>query len=239
MRAVDTLAEELRRSATTVLGSDDTRFERGDERPLGNRGRRTRRAILKAAGEVFIDTGWSGASMAAISEQAGVAVGTVYQYFRSKEEIISAIVAEWTLRTLAQIRTWDPHDGIEGLADIIGQYVEMYARTTRFQRVWDEVSLVEPALADLRSELTELFVQVFADGFTTGAEIGLVDPGPDPVETSRAILSMIDRYCLQVFVRGSRPAARAQAARLLTDLALAALRAGERAAPLSEHGDRS
>ena len=236
MRAVDTLTEELRRSATTVLGGH-SRFDRGDERPLGDRGRRTRRVILKAAGEVFIDTGWTGASLAAISEHAGVAVGTVYQYFRSKEEIISAIVAEWTLRTLTQIRTWDPHDGIDGLADLIGQYVEMYARTTRFQRVWDEVSLVEPALAELRGELTELFVQVFADAFVTGAEIGLVDPGPDPVETSRAITSMIDRYCLQVFVRGSRPAARAQAARLLTDLALAALRADERAVPLSEPGD--
>ncbi|HMC38179.1 MAG TPA: TetR/AcrR family transcriptional regulator [Acidimicrobiales bacterium] len=231
MRTVDAMAEDLRRSAASVTASHDTRFERGDERPLGNRGRRTRRAILKAAGEVFTETGWSGASMAAISERAGVAVGTVYQYFRGKEEIISATVGEWTLWSLRQIRTWDPHDGIDGLAAIIGQYVEMYARTARFQRVWEEVSLVEPALADLRADLTDLFVQVFAEAFETGATIGLLDPGPDPVETARAVTSMIDRYCLQVFVRRSRPAARSRAARLLTDLALAALHAQPAPAP--------
>lgn len=221
---LDAMAREVRRSATTVLGGD-ARFENGDQRPLGSRGRRTREAILKAASEVFIETGWNGASMAAISERAGVAVGTVYQYFRSKEEIISAIVAEWALKALADIKTWDPSDGLEGLAALIARYVDMYARTAKFQRLWEEVSVVEPTLADLRAELTEVFVVMFADTFVTASQAGLLDPGPDPVETSRAINAMIDRYCLQVFVRRSRPAARAEAARLLTGLALQALNA--------------
>lgn len=221
---LDAMASDVRRSATTVLGSG-ARFENGDERPLGTRGRRTRAAILKAASEVFIDTGWNGASMAAISEQAGVAVGTVYQYFRSKEEIISAIVAEWALKALADLKTWDPSEGLEGLAVLIGRYVDMYARTARFQRLWEEVSVVEPTLAELRAELTEVFVQVFAESFVTASRAGLLDPGPDPVETSRAINAMIDRYCLQVFVRRSRPAVRAEAAKLLTGLALRALNA--------------
>ncbi|HVA75298.1 MAG TPA: TetR/AcrR family transcriptional regulator [Acidimicrobiales bacterium] len=224
MSRLDAMTRELQRSATTVLGAD-ARFENGDERPLGTRGRRTRAAILKAASEVFIQTGWSGASMAAISEQAGVAVGTVYQYFRSKEEIISAIVAEWALKALADIKTWDPAVGLEGLESLIGRYVDMYARTAKFQRLWEEVSLVEPALAELRAELTDLFVHLLAEAFVTASTAGLLDPGPDPVETSRAINAMIDRYCLQVFVRRSRPAVRAEAAKLLTGLALRALNA--------------
>jgi AcrR family transcriptional regulator len=225
MQQAERIAEGLRRDASTVLAGDSTRFERGDERPLGNRGRRTRRAILKAATDAFTEDGWSGASMASIADRAGVAVGTLYQYFRGKEEIISAVVAEWTLWAVDQTRGWDPHEGIDGLRRTIRQYVDMYARTARFQRVWEEVSLVEPSLAALRADLTELFVQTFAAAFVTGAEIGLLDPGSDPIETSRAIMAMIDRYCLQVFVRRARPADRARAADLLTDLALGALRA--------------
>lgn len=225
MSQVDARAEELRRIATSVLGNDATRFERGDERPLGDRGRKTRRAILQAATEVFTETGWRGASMAAISERAGVAVGTVYQYFRSKEEVMSAIVAEWTLLALSQIQVWDAGDGLDGLGRLISGYVDMYARTARFQRVWDEVSMSEPALADLRDELTDLFVHVFADAFVAAGRAGLIDPGPDPVETSRAINAMIDRYCLQIFVRRAGSAERSRAAELLTDLALSALRA--------------
>lgn len=225
MSQVDARAEELRRTATNVLGNGATRFERGDERPLGDRGRKTRRAILHAATEVFTETGWRAASMAAISERAGVAVGTVYQYFRSKEEVMSAIVAEWTLRALTQIQVWDAGDGLDGLGQLIRGYVDMYARTARFQRVWDEVSMSEPTLADLRDELTDLFVHVFADSFIAAERAGLIDPGPDPVETSRAINAMIDRYCLQIFVRRAGSAERSRAAELLTDLALAALRA--------------
>jgi AcrR family transcriptional regulator len=225
MTQLDALAEQMRRNATTVLAGQGMRFERGDERPLGMRGRRTRVVILKAAGDVITEAGWRGASMAAISERAGVAVGTVYQYFRSKEEVLSAIVAEWTLRSLGQVQAWDPRDGIDGLAALIERYVKMYARTARFQRVWEEVSLVEPALAELRADLTEVFVQLFAEAFTTAGMLGILDPGPDPVETSRAITSMIDRYCLQVFVRRGRPASRARAAELLTELTLGALRA--------------
>ena len=89
----------------------------------------------------------------------------------------------------------------------------------------EEVSVVEPALAELRAELTEVFVQMFADAYVTASRTGLLDPGPDPVETSRAINALIDRYCLQVFVRRSRPAVRAEAAKLLTGLALRALNA--------------
>lgn len=222
MSRVEAISRDLRRSAATVLAAD-IRFENGDERPLGERGRRTRAAILKAASEVFVELGWNGTSMAAIAERAGVAIGTVYQYFRSKEEVISAIVAEWALRALADIKTWDPSEGLDGLAALIGHYVTMYSRTAKFQRLWEEVSLVEPTLADLRAELTEVFVQVLAEAFVTASKAGLLDPGPDPVETSRAINAMIDRYCLQVFVRRSQPARRAEATKLLTGLALRAL----------------
>jgi AcrR family transcriptional regulator len=225
VQSSESIAQDLRRNASSVLAGE-TRFERGDERPLGARGQRTRRLVLEAATAVFTKDGWAGASMAAIAEKAGVAVGTLYQYFRGKEEIISAIVAEWTIGAIDQTRGWDPHEGLEGLRQSIADYVDMYARTARFQRVWDEVSLVDPALGGLRSDLTELFVHSFADSFVTAAALGLVDPGPDPLETSRAILSMIDRYCLQVFVRPSGQAARARAAELLTALSLNALKAG-------------
>ena len=224
MPSAEKIAHDLRQSASLVLAGE-TRFERGDERPLGARGLRTRKLVLEAATAVFTEVGWAGASMAAIADRAGVAVGTLYQYFRGKEEIISAIVAEWTIRAIDQTRAWDPHDGLDGLRGSIAAYVDTYARTARFQRVWDEVSLVDPGLGQLRSELTELFVHSFADAFITAASLGLVDPGPDPLETSRALMAMIDRYCLQVFVRSSSKAARARAAELLTDLSLRALRA--------------
>jgi hypothetical protein len=53
----------------------------------------------------------------------------------------------------------------------------------------------------------------------------LLDPGREPVETARALIGMIERYCLEVFVRRPDATTPDRAADLLSDLTLAALRA--------------
>lgn len=47
----------------------------------------TRERLLHAAREVIEDAGYSGASVAAIAERTGVATGTLYRHFTSKEEL--------------------------------------------------------------------------------------------------------------------------------------------------------
>jgi AcrR family transcriptional regulator len=47
----------------------------------------TRERLLHAAREVIEDAGYGGASVAAIAERTGVATGTLYRHFASKEEL--------------------------------------------------------------------------------------------------------------------------------------------------------
>ncbi|MCL2229175.1 MAG: TetR/AcrR family transcriptional regulator [Firmicutes bacterium] len=54
----------------------------------------TRDKIVYAAIALFAEKGFAGTSIRDISEGAGVAVGLVYQHYKSKEEIHDAIVAE-------------------------------------------------------------------------------------------------------------------------------------------------
>lgn len=51
-------------------------------------------AILRAAREVFIETGLGGARTKAIAERAGVAEGTVFKYFKKKEVLFERAVVE-------------------------------------------------------------------------------------------------------------------------------------------------
>jgi AcrR family transcriptional regulator len=48
--------------------------------------------IKLAALEVFAEHGFAGASIDAIAERAGMASGTIYRYYNSKEEILRAVV---------------------------------------------------------------------------------------------------------------------------------------------------
>jgi AcrR family transcriptional regulator len=52
-----------------------------------------REAILNAATSIFGNQGFQAAKMTDIAQEAGVAAGTLYNYFESKEEIFGQIVA--------------------------------------------------------------------------------------------------------------------------------------------------
>lgn len=67
-------------------------------------------------------------------------------------------------------------------------------------------------------------MNVLAESFVTADRAGLLHAGPDPVETSRAINAMLERYCSEVFVRRYRPVRADDAAAMLTELTFGALR---------------
>jgi TetR/AcrR family fatty acid metabolism transcriptional regulator len=51
-------------------------------------------AILKAATEVFAETGYHNASISKIAKIAGIADGTIYLYFDNKEDILITLINE-------------------------------------------------------------------------------------------------------------------------------------------------
>jgi AcrR family transcriptional regulator len=67
-------------------------------RTLSGRGERTRRRLLEAAEEVFGALGYHDASIVKITEAAGVAQGTFYVYFESKQEVFDELVDDLNRR---------------------------------------------------------------------------------------------------------------------------------------------
>src|SRR5580698_7433873 len=53
-----------------------------------------RRAILDVASEVFVAQGYAATSMSEIAARLGGSKGTLYNYFRSKEELFSAFIVD-------------------------------------------------------------------------------------------------------------------------------------------------
>ncbi len=59
---------------------------------INSRGEQTRDAILQAAYQLFLENGYHASSMRQIAQQAGIALGGIYNHFPSKEEIFLAVV---------------------------------------------------------------------------------------------------------------------------------------------------
>lgn len=69
-----------------------------DGRRLGAKGERTRRRLLEAAEEVFAELGYHDASIVKITDAAGVAQGTFYLYFESKQQVFDELVLDLNRR---------------------------------------------------------------------------------------------------------------------------------------------
>src|SRR5262245_16834718 len=65
----------------------------------------TRARILTAAAQRFAAFGYRRTGMAEIARRAGVATGTLYRYFDSKEDVFRAVVGEQLARWLDTART--------------------------------------------------------------------------------------------------------------------------------------
>src|SRR5258707_13882535 len=64
--------------ATSVRSADPARADKRD-------------AILRAAIDLFAERGFFNAQVADVARAAGVAAGTVYLYFRSKDDLLASI----------------------------------------------------------------------------------------------------------------------------------------------------
>jgi TetR/AcrR family fatty acid metabolism transcriptional regulator len=80
-----------------------------------------RDAILRAAIDVFAERGFFNAQVADVARSAGVAAGTVYLYFRSKDDLLVSIFERTMKEALAEGRavaaaTPDPRERLRQLA---------------------------------------------------------------------------------------------------------------------------
>jgi len=63
-----------------------------------------RTEILNAAGELFKNQGYVNTTVEAVIRQVGIAKGTFYYYFKSKEDILDALVDETVSQVCADYK---------------------------------------------------------------------------------------------------------------------------------------
>ena len=73
--------------------------------PRTDRGRRTQRALLDAAAAEFGEKGFHDSSIVSITARAGVALGTFYTYFDSKDGLFRALVSDISDQVRASVVT--------------------------------------------------------------------------------------------------------------------------------------
>jgi len=135
------------------------------KQPKTRRGRKTREKLLQAAEAEFGERGFPDASIASITQRAGVALGTFYVYFDSKEEIFRALVSymgdltrQWIVERVAESpdRLTAERRGVEAFIEFVRTHRNLYRVVSMAQFV------AEDAFRD--------YYQVFADAYRENLE---------------------------------------------------------------------
>ena len=118
----------------------------GSKVPRTARGERTLRKILDAAREEFGERGFSDSSIVGITQRAGVALGTFYTYFDSKEELFQALVRDMSAQVAETVGP--AFEGSPNALDAARDGLELFLRFARehrhIYRIIDEAEFVDP-----------------------------------------------------------------------------------------------
>jgi AcrR family transcriptional regulator len=115
--------------------------------PRTPRGERTLRKILDAAREEFGERGFSDSSIVGITGRAGVALGTFYTYFDSKEELFQALVRDMStqVRDTVGPTLRDATDSLDGERRALEAFLKFAREHRDIYRIIDESEFVDPA----------------------------------------------------------------------------------------------
>jgi len=96
---------------------------------------RTREKILEAGFHLFFREGYARASIDMIAAEAGITKRTLYNHFDSKDQLLDAVLASQTQRSLARFQEWTGRKGdtIAGFLDQLFAKTSLWANGTRWR----------------------------------------------------------------------------------------------------------
>jgi AcrR family transcriptional regulator len=167
-----------------------------------------REQILTAARTCFLRNGLHATSMQDLIREAGLSVGAVYRYFRSKNEIISAIadtVAGGVTRRLEEIAALEPPlplpEAMSRVLAVIETQVEPGGSFPLALQVWAEATL-DPAIGEIVRVRYAGIRAAFRTMASRAVERGELAPDTDVDAVGAALFGMVPGFALQRLLIG-------------------------------------
>jgi AcrR family transcriptional regulator len=166
------------------------------------------RAILEAAARVFAERGLRGTRMADIATRAGIGKGTVYEYFRSKEDLFLRLFHWYTGLAITSMKDSTGDDDSPALARLRSccdsllasclEIMDMYPLTMEF---WS-ASTAPEYRDDLTVEFRRLYEQfrgVISGLLRAGMARGEIGAHVDPEKVAAVLIGAFDGAFLQAW----------------------------------------
>jgi TetR/AcrR family fatty acid metabolism transcriptional regulator len=154
-----------------------------------------RDAILRAAIDVFADRGYFNAQVADVARAAGVAAGTVYLYFRSKDDLLISIFERGMREALAEGRTVvaahpDPRERLQRFARL---HLERLGRDRSLAIVFQvELRQSTKFMERFSATLLRDYLGLIRDAVAEGQRQGVFRSDVNPTMAAKMLFGALD-----------------------------------------------
>ncbi|MCC6621973.1 MAG: TetR/AcrR family transcriptional regulator [Deltaproteobacteria bacterium] len=184
-----------------------------------------RRRILDAAVTVFAQNGFYNAKVSQIAKEAGVADGTIYLYFKNKEDILIQVFIDSMDEILR--RQEDAVGLIEDPVERLVIFTRVHFESVAESRALAEVITVELRQSSKFMRNTDMkpfgrYLGIIRRIVDDGSRTGTFAPALDSRIIARAIFGAIDELALE-WAMGNRGTSLEDACAQVTDLFLSGL----------------
>lgn len=149
-----------------------------DKTPRTERGRKTLRRVLEAAAAEFGERGYHEAAITGITQRAGVALGTFYTYFDSKEAVFRALVRDMSQATRQHVAeaVKDAPDRLAAERMGLEAFIAFARKHRELYRIIEEAQFVAD---DVYREHYRTFVEGYRRNLAAAAARGEIVDGAD------------------------------------------------------------
>jgi TetR/AcrR family fatty acid metabolism transcriptional regulator len=163
-----------------------------------------RARILDAAVRIFADKGFYGAKVSEVARVAGVADGTIYLYFKSKDDLLISLFEDRMEQVNGNVRAAIAGEGgpVEKLRHLLVMHLEQVERDPRLAEVLT-VELRQSAkfLREHRQSKFGEFLKLVATPIEQGQRDGSIRADLDAKLVARAIFGALDELALAWLLR--------------------------------------
>lgn len=122
------------------------------------RGVRSRELVLDAAERLMADHGYEAATVAALKEEAGIPMSSIYHYFGSKDGVLRAVMERGSERLLADLMvpTTSPRRPVERLRATVETFAEAFDRNSDFLRLLVAMAAQPPRTSEVLAVMNRI-----------------------------------------------------------------------------------
>lgn len=170
------------------------------------KGEQTKYAILAAAEQVFAEAGYRGSSLASVSERAGVTQSGLLHHFKTKEELLLAVLEQHEVAENALLQRSLNGGGdsvFDGLARLLVEYSENRVGVRLFSVLVAESTAIEhPGHEYMRRRYDRLRSRLVG-ALAAGSGAGQIAQDAPLEELATALIALLDGIQLQwIYDRG-------------------------------------